>query len=133
MNDASFDKLESHTVPDVVLVKKYYDRSERKRRRIWKLKHLAEEDTALVTDTRWGGVSIVTGPKLIYFFQRDYNEFLDDLEEDPDLRHNVNIFKDSTKQILVDSGDDVDEAVPRITLAEMLDDLVIDDVEMTEQ
>jgi nonsense-mediated mRNA decay protein 3 len=115
VNDASFDKLESHTVPDVVLVKKYYDRSERKRRRIWKLKHLAEEDTALVTDTR------------------DYNEFLDDLEEDPDLRHNVNIFKDSTKQILVDSGDDVDEAVPRITLAEMLDDLVIDDVEMTEQ
>jgi nonsense-mediated mRNA decay protein 3 len=80
-----------------------------------------------------GGVSIVTGPKLICFFQRDYNEFLDDLEEDPDLRHNVNIFKDSTKQILVDSGDDVDEAVPRITLAEMLDDLVIDDVEMTEQ
>jgi nonsense-mediated mRNA decay protein 3 len=132
VNDASFDKLESHTVPDVVLVKKYYDRSERKRRRIWKLKHLAEEDTALVTDTRWG-VSIVTGPKLICFFQRDYNEFLDDLEEDPDLRHNVNIFKDSTKQILVDSGDDVDEAVPRITLAEMLDDLVIDDVEMTEQ
>jgi hypothetical protein len=45
VNDASFDKLESHTVPDVVLVKKYYDRSERKRRRIWKLKHLAEEDT----------------------------------------------------------------------------------------
>lgn len=69
---------------------------------------------------------------LLFLFYRDYHEFLDDLEEDPDLRQNVNIFKDNTKQIPVDSGEDTDENVPRITLAEMLDDLVIDDVEMSE-
>ncbi|RZC39523.1 60S ribosomal export protein NMD3 [Asbolus verrucosus] len=115
INDVHFDKLDKSNVPDVLLVKKYYDRSQRKKRRIWKLKHLAEEDTALITDTK------------------DYNEFLDDLEEDPDLRQNINIFKDSTKQIPVDSSEEIEENVPQITLAEMLDDLVIDDVEMSEQ
>ncbi|KAJ3641156.1 hypothetical protein Zmor_027673 [Zophobas morio] len=115
INDANFDKLERNNIPDVVLVKKYYDKSERKKRRMWKLKHLTEEANGLITDTR------------------DYNEFLDDLEEDPDLRQNINIFKDNSKQIPVDSTDETDETIPRITLAEMLDDLVIDDVEMADE
>ncbi|XP_026745066.1 60S ribosomal export protein NMD3-like [Trichoplusia ni] len=60
----------------------------------------------------------------------DYNDFLDDLEEDPAFRQNVNIFKDEQK-IPVDT-DEIDPSLPRITLAEMLDDLVIEDVDMTE-
>lgn len=63
---------------------------------------------------------------------RDYNEFLDDLEEDAGIRQNINIYKDSSKQIPVDDNDDFDATVPHVTLEEMLDDLVIDDVEMTE-
>lgn len=64
-------------------------------------------------------------------FQSDYNEFLDDLEEDPDMRQNINIFKDSKKQqMAVDVNDLEDPSLPQITLEEMLDDLVIDDVEM---
>lgn len=62
----------------------------------------------------------------------DYNEFLDDLESDPQLRQNVNIFKDASKIMPVDTNDMMDPSVPRITLEEMLDDLVLDDVEMTE-
>lgn len=61
---------------------------------------------------------------------RDYDEFLDELEEDPTLRQNINIYKDTTKQIPVDSDDQMDPDDPQITLEEMLDDLVIDDVEM---
>lgn len=61
---------------------------------------------------------------------RDYNEFLDDLEEDPAFRQNINIFKAANK-IAVDI-DEIDPALPRITLAEMLDDLNIEDVEMSE-
>lgn len=64
---------------------------------------------------------------------RDYNEFLDDLEADPQLRQNVNIFKDSTKVMPVDINDGMDPSEPRITLEEMLDDLVLDDVEMGEE
>lgn len=61
----------------------------------------------------------------------EYNEFLDDLEEDPELRQNINIFRDSRKQIPVDT-DEIDPSIPQITLEEMLDDLVIEDAEMAE-
>ncbi|KAL3289186.1 hypothetical protein HHI36_003622 [Cryptolaemus montrouzieri] len=115
INDPNFDKLDSSKIPDVFLVKKYYgDRSSRNRNRIWKLKHLTNESEALHLD------------------ERDYNEFLDDLEEDVNLRQNINIFKDKSKVIPVDSNDVVDDNVPHVTLEEMLDDLVIDDVEMEE-
>ncbi|XP_056644331.1 60S ribosomal export protein NMD3 [Diorhabda sublineata] len=114
INDSNFDKLERTSIPDVLLVKKLYgDRSFRRRQRIWKLKRLAEGDTAFNPDAN------------------DYHEFLDDLEEDPDLRQNINIFKDKSKLIPVDVFDNEGDA-PRVTLAEMLDDLVIDDVEMEE-
>lgn len=47
------------------------------------------------------------------------------------MRQNVNIFKDAKKQtIAVDTDDMEDSNLPQITLEEMLDDLVIDDVEM---
>lgn len=69
---------------------------------------------------------------LNFFCFSEYNEFLEDLEEDPAMRQNINIFKDSSKQIAVDSSDQLDTAIPHITLEEMLDDLVIDDVEMGE-
>ena len=61
-------------------------------------------------------------------------EFLNDLEEDPALRQNVNIFRDRSKeqQIAVDVDDLEDPNMPGITLEEMLDDLVLEDEEMTE-
>lgn len=64
------------------------------------------------------------------FLCRDYNDFLDDLEEDPAFRQNINIFKDQDR-MPVDT-DEIDPTLPRITLAEMLDDLNIEDVEMSE-
>lgn len=63
-------------------------------------------------------------------FSRYYNQFLQDLEEDPQLRQHVNIFKDIKTDVLpVDVNDMDDPSAPRITLEEMLDDLVIDDDE----
>lgn len=58
---------------------------------------------------------------------------MDDLEEDPELRQNVNIFKDPSKAIPVDINDGIDASVPQITLEEMLDDLVLDDDDMGEE
>lgn len=113
INDANFEKLETSKVPDVILVKKYYgDKNSRRKQRIWKLKHLTDENNAFHID------------------ERDYVEFLDDLEEDPNLRQHVNIFKDKQKVIPVDANDIFDPNVPHVTLEEMLDDLQIDDVEM---
>ena len=56
---------------------------------------------------------------------RDYNDFLEDLEEDPMFRQNVNIYKDE-KRIAVQVGE-ADEDLPQITLEEMLDDLHLDE------
>lgn len=64
------------------------------------------------------------------FVHSDYNQFLEDLEEDPQLRQNINIFRDASKQIPVDTNDMDDPSVPKITLEEMLDDLNIEDVQM---
>ncbi|XP_052862738.1 60S ribosomal export protein NMD3-like [Anopheles cruzii] len=113
VNNDYYEKLSADdAVPSILIVKKSFDKTVRKRNRNWKLKHL-NEDIVLDTD-----------------IENDYNEFLEDLEEDPELRQNVNIFKDSKRQIAVDTNDMDDPSVPRITLEEMLDDLVLDDAEM---
>ncbi|XP_015118213.1 60S ribosomal export protein NMD3 [Diachasma alloeum] len=115
INDLHFDKLSQDSIPDIILVKKYYgtERTARRRARMWKLKHLHDEVVSMGTDNN------------------DYNEFLEDLEEDPEMRQNINIFRDSSKQIPVDSND-LDPNIPQITLEEMLEDLVIEDSEMAE-
>lgn len=62
---------------------------------------------------------------------RDYHEFLDDLEEDPLLRQNVNIYKDPKNiNMPVDADDADDPHAPGITLEEMLDDLQLEDEPM---
>ena len=113
VNDANFEKLDHDNVPDVILIKKFYghDKSARRRARQWKLKHMTE-------DVDMGSEN------------NDYNEFLDELEEDPELRANVNIFR-NRQTIPVDTSC-IDPTMPQITLEEMLEDLVIEDTEMTE-
>lgn len=48
INDDNFEKLNKDRVRDVILVKKFYgDQSGRRNARVWKLKHLNEDMTAL--------------------------------------------------------------------------------------
>lgn len=54
--------------------------------------------------------------------ERQYQDFLEDLEEDEAIRKHVNIYRDAT--IPVESDTD-DEGAPRISLTEMLEDLQI--------
>ncbi|GLH09513.1 60S ribosomal export protein NMD3 [Gryllus bimaculatus] len=116
VNDSNFEKLNPSQVPDVVLVKKYYgiNKSARQHRRRWKLKHLNEEYSNLQKETN------------------DYIEFLDDLEEDREYRQNINIFKDTSKLIPIDTDEIDDPTLPQITLEEMLDEMTIEEVEMKE-
>lgn len=118
INDDNFNKLKGESIPDVVLVKKVFtDRDTRKRKRRWQLKHLP--------------ISEAAHP---YTDNKDYDDFLAELEEDPTCRQEINIYKNPAKiapTIAVDS-DEVDPSVPEITLEEMLDDLTIDDEEMAE-
>jgi len=105
VNNPELEKLPTDKIPDVVLVKKHYaDKALRNRKRRWKLKHMEgfpHMDTESCND--------------------EYQDFEADLEEDPNLRQNVNIYLDKNK-IPVDEDED-DGDCPQITLAEMLDDL----------
>ncbi|VDN38132.1 unnamed protein product [Gongylonema pulchrum] len=106
-------------VPDVILVRKIYDRTMRQRRRNWKLKRLVENGN-VVNDT----ASV----------ENEFENFLEDLEEDEQMREKINIYRDRNKQQLaVDSNDMEADLPPGPSLQEMLEDLDLNgDVEMTE-
>jgi nonsense-mediated mRNA decay protein 3 len=59
---------------------------------------------------------------------RDYEDFLQDLEEDPTYREGVNIYKDRSK-IKADVVTEDEGEGPRISLEEMLDDLTLSEAE----
>ncbi|XP_070208147.1 60S ribosomal export protein NMD3-like [Littorina saxatilis] len=104
-NHPHFEKLKEDRIPDVMLVRKVFDRTRRSRRRKWKLQRMADGlDTESV--------------------EKDYTEFLEDLEEDPEMRQHVNIYKDASK-VSVEAEETDEEGAPTISLQEMLDDLHI--------
>ncbi|MGH0169992.1 UNVERIFIED_CONTAM: hypothetical protein FKN15_063287 [Acipenser sinensis] len=106
VNDEFVNKMNPHNIPDVVLIKKRFDRNRRQRRRNWRLKEMEREREGMDTDD-----------------ERQYQDFLEDLEEDEALRKNINIFRDASK-IPVESDTD-DDGAPRVSLMEMLEDLNI--------
>ncbi|CDW56515.1 60S ribosomal export protein NMD3 [Trichuris trichiura] len=110
VNNEDFDRIAKEKVPEVILVQKSYDRSIRRSQRIWKLKRLQQvEIESRATNN-------------------DYDEFLEDLEEDPTLRQDVNIYRDPSvqqPQPLPDASE-----MPCIPLHEILTDMSIQDEEM---
>jgi len=112
VSDKSLESYNMDELADVVLVKKIYaDKSVRNRKRKWRLKHLNVEDAAS------GGSTI----------DRDYTDFLEDLEEDPALRQNVMIYKDERKlNMPTDDEKDDETDLPQVGLEEMMSELTLD-------
>ncbi|EDO33792.1 predicted protein, partial [Nematostella vectensis] len=111
INDENLNKMKADKIPDVILVKKSYgDKRKRRRARNWKLKVLEKEIGDINQDQ----------------FEKDYDEFLADLEEDKTLRQNVNIYVDRDH---MPESDAEDEEIPKISLQEMLEDLKLEDAE----
>ncbi|RIB12914.1 NMD3 family-domain-containing protein [Gigaspora rosea] len=114
-NDFAFDSLNQNYLPDVVLVKKSYPQKRRKNRRNWKLKSLAKEEEKLDLER----------------MDQDYELFLRDLEEDSELRQNVNLYKANNNNAMdidttVEENNDEDD-FPEVKLEELLDELTLDD------
>ena len=110
VNNDYFENMNRDNLPEVILVKKLFaEKTVRNRRRKWKLRHL-DADGMDVTSVN-----------------RDYTDFLEDLEEDPAFRQNINIYKDAARMAV--QVNENDEEIPQITLQEMLDDLHIADDE----
>ena len=100
-------------VPLFQVKKVYGDKSVRNRRRKWRLRHMEGLHDKIGAGTSSQG-------------DVEYQHFLEDLEEDAELRQNVNIYKDKRKlDTMVDGTESEGGDAPQISLAEMLDDLVL--------
>lgn len=147
-NDPNFESMKQDRVPEVILVRKTYpNRRKKNKPRNWKLRSIAkeaqdgnEEHTGLgrakieSTSTKKGARGMADQAKV----EAEYEMFLRDLEEDPDLRQNVQLFKadPKKKKMPVDSMEveedaesvietemDEDDDFPRIQMDELLDEM----------
>ncbi|CAK4077763.1 unnamed protein product [Aphanomyces euteiches] len=119
-NDADTKPLDEAgiTLPDVVLVRKQFLRRVQKRQRKWKLKTIEGIESM-------GKKDDPTKHDL------DYEHFLNDLEQDKEMRSRINIYKNDED----DDDDDDDDASMEdgdggdIPLDELLDDMTMEDQE----
>lgn len=120
LNDSVFDELNANDIPDVILVKKSYaNRRKKSKARNWKLKTLnaaqEEEDTKKSKKADQSR------------FEKDYEQFLQELEEDEELRQTVNLYKETNPKPRqepseMDTDDEYDD-LPEIPIEELLDEL----------
>ncbi|KAH7887146.1 NMD3 family-domain-containing protein [Phlebopus sp. FC_14] len=93
-NSDDFANLPVDRIPDVILIKKAYpNRRKKGRTRAWKLRSIAKEEGE-EGDTGGGrGVVGRMGGRDQKKVEEDYELFLRDLEEDPEMRGMVNLYK----------------------------------------
>ncbi|KAL7147255.1 hypothetical protein ABFS83_06G096300 [Erythranthe nasuta] len=120
-NDIELDKYKGFSIPDVILVKKSYEERRQKKRgkaRTWKLKSLNMEVDSTARGYNEEKIS------------SEYEQFLRDLEENPDMRFNLSLYRNKEYQPseMASSVADGDE-LPSIPLDELLADLDLSDVE----
>ena len=95
MNHAALEEYEasgaSKALPDMVVVRKGYPRArKRQQRRIWKLKHLDKQPLQENNIHTKKSKKNEEEERNDY----DYKAFLEDIEEDPDIRRNVDKYRD---------------------------------------
>jgi hypothetical protein len=135
-------------LPDYILVKKFYPsrrNKEKRMKRIWQLHSLAQSGANMTNmdvedDDGSSGRKKKSGKDrqsrrvrdVLAREQVDYEHFLQDLEEDPELRSRINLYsKPAMKKTLENSvaidkdSDEDDEDFPEIQLNELLDGLTL--------
>lgn len=133
-------------LPDFILFKKTYSKKNRSKRRQWRLQRLNMELDEAAAEVAAKKVSMDPIARMA----AEQEDFMQDLEQDKELRQNINIYKDPTKttdaaastmdvdtkgtapqeiQPNAEDEDADDEEYPEIPIHELLDGLVIDDPE----
>lgn len=128
-NDDNYAAIEasnqySSTIPDVVLVKKYYARKKKPKNRAWRLKRMAREyeEEALAAAN---GQQTRRQEQEQERLEADFEMFLRDVEEDQELRQTLDLYKARRKAQQDDEMDEDTESsdeVPKINMDELLDD-----------
>jgi nonsense-mediated mRNA decay protein 3 len=115
-NNAHYEAIEesstySSTLPDVVLVKKHYPRRRKNRKRNWKLKRMDKDEGELL-------------PKQADQdrMDREYEQFLQDVEEDEELRATMALYRQQKADEEMSVADTEDDDAPQVNMDELLDD-----------
>lgn len=125
-NNQLFDALEeskyASTIPDVVLVKKHYERKKGKSRK-WRVKRMAKEESEMLPRKQ-------DQERM----ERDFEMFLRDVEEDAELRAGLALYKAEQQKLQADAMDvesDADEddglEIPIDQLMDDMEDLTMED------
>lgn len=136
-NNPQFEALEesnaASSIPDVLLVKKFYARKKKNKARNWRLKRMNKEEGEMLPKKQ-------DQERM----ERDFEMFLRDVEEDTELRSTLALYKAQQAKREKDRMEGVeaasvaetegteDEEVPRIDMNELLDefdDLNVEDEE----
>lgn len=113
-NDMELDKYKGLVLPETILIKKSYEEKRLRKRgkpRSWKLKSLDME----VDDSK--------GRTDQEKMNKEYEEFLRDLEENPELRFNISLYRNKDYQPSEMASVTDGEDVPSVPLDELLADL----------
>lgn len=120
LNDSELDKYRGLVLPDAILVKKSYEEKRQRKRgkpRAWKLKSLNME----VDDT----TAKARGE--LEKMNNEYEEFLRDLEENPELRFNISLYRNKEYQPSESASMTDGDELPSVPLDELLADLDLGD------
>ena len=135
-NNPNFEALEesnayASSIPDVILVKKFYARKKKSKSRNWRLKRMNKDEGELLPKKQ--------DQERI---ERDFEMFLRDVEEDTELRSTLALYKAQQEKKANDRMEGLDtasvaeteeteegEGVPEIDIEELLDDFNELDVE----
>lgn len=112
-NDSEIEKYKGLVLPDAVLIKKSFEEKRQKKRgkpRAWKLKSLDME----VDDKGRAEQEKTT---------TEYEQFLKDLEENPDMRFNISLYRNKENQPSEMTSVTDGEDLPSVPLEELLADL----------
>lgn len=134
-NNPNFEAIEeskqySGQIPDVILVKKHYERRKKKsaNQRNWKLKRMAREESEMKPRKQDQDRDEI-----------DYEQFLQDLEADPELRSNLNMYRNQEAQKKAEmemetDGEEDDEGleIPMDQLIDEMEDMGMHDMEEDE-
>ncbi|OAY70045.1 60S ribosomal export protein NMD3 [Ananas comosus] len=128
-NDLDVDGRKGLVLPDAILVKKSYEEQRRrgKQQRPWKLKSLAVDADASAGAKGGRGDEEKRSD--------EYEEFLRDLEENPEMRFNVSLYRNKDYQpseMAASSAADGDD-IPSVPLDELLADLELSDDDNEEE
>ena len=126
-NNPNFEAIEqSNTyaggIPDVILVKKSYERKRKNKSRNWRLKRMNKDEGELLPKKQDQDR-----------IERDFEMFLRDVEEDTDLRNTVALYKAQQKRerdkmegletaSAAETDETGDDDIPQIEMDQLLDD-----------